>query len=186
MLTSEQIANHAVYGAGRVKPSLIPSQFQGLDAVSVDLANDSNVNEKPHLYATWVPLPTSPGVTKIYQSYVRMGYRIATPDDMEQRNDGADGCLIPWDKDLGKFIDGDSVLMVCDRKRALGLKLTDYLRANAPLWNEEQRLEVGLQIPNLQQRFSSADVDRNTKDGFAKSSDEIRMNTIKATKVNKN
>lgn len=179
MITSEQMAHNAIHGPNRQKQSILPPEFEGIDAVSIDLAAESNVKEKPHLAALWVCLPTRPETKMLFQMYSRMGYRIAKPEDMDTRDDGSLGCLIPFNEDAGQFEDGDTVLMVCDKRLALGYKKTDFLRANAPLWNDQQRRDAAAQTPNIAARFDTSQVSREVA---ATTRDEIKMSTVKATR----
>jgi hypothetical protein len=150
MITSDVLIQGLGNTAQRGR-ELMPSIFDGIEALDFQ---DIQIGEcetwvKEGLTTVGVGMPTraANAIGQHYASYVRAGYRKATPDDFRRREDGSPGCPLTFDEKDQAYIDGDLVLMVIDKRKKLGYQKADFIRANAPLWNKEQREQAAKSMP---------------------------------------
>ena len=143
MITAESLLNARLpqsQRTGQLMPDIFndvePLEFQNV--VSTECSN----YVKDHLVVKGIGRPTNPAMSQWFALYVRAGYEKARPEHFNAREDGSPGCMLAWDESEQAYVDGDVVMVVAPKKLALGYAKSDFIRANYPSWNADQRRQM--------------------------------------------
>lgn len=171
MITSEALMQGLGNTDQRGK-GILPDIFNDVEPIEFNSITADQCEDyvKEGLTTCGVGVPRNSAMSSWFQMYVRAGYRKATPDDFRQREDGSPGCALQWDEKEQGYIDGDIVIMVISKARKLGFELNNYLAANLPLMNKDQRAEVmkKISVPDaVAQRVAVLDAAEGKQQGTA-------------------